>query len=105
MAVDRWRRTVNDAVDEDLQLVDVGLVEPLQEPVDMVAVDAVGIQTEHRRIAGVADHKRALTAEDLGANVVAEAGATAVVDHSQAVIAETEGDHAGVDVAQLLEHG
>src|SRR3954462_3832482 len=42
-AADRWRRTVDDAVDEDLQLIDVGLIEPLQEPVDMVAVDPVGV--------------------------------------------------------------
>src|SRR3954464_1765718 len=98
MAVNWWWRTVDDAVDKDLQLVDVGLIEPLQEPVDMVAVDAVGVQPQHRRIPRVADYQRALAAEDLGANVVPEAGATTVVDDSQAVIVETKRDHAGVDV-------
>ena len=86
------------------QLVDVGLVEPLEEPVDVVAVDAVAVQTQHWRVAGVADQQRSLAAEDLGANVVAEAGAAAVVDHAEAVVAETERDHARVDVAEFLEH-
>ena len=69
----------------------------------MIALDPLRIETQHRRIAGIADHQRAFAAKDLGAHVIAKSGAAAVVDNAQRVVGEPQRDHTGVDVIQLGE--
>src|SRR5207302_3530674 len=99
----RGRAAGTHRLDERLELETVGVPEPVDEPVIVVAGHAPRGVGPHRRRPLVLDDDLAPFALDLRPDVVSVDRPARVLDHAERARAEAEGEDRGVGVAELTD--